>query len=113
MFLLILSFPTQILSIFGESFKEGKTILLILATGKLISSLSGSVGIILQMTGNQQIYKRIMIMALFINLNRFQCSLKLSLGIQVRLCTRLLHALLAHSRYGTIHKHCLMVCCRS
>jgi len=68
MFLLILSFPTQILSIFGESFKEGKTILLILATGKLISSLSGSVGIILQMTGNQQIYKRIMIMALFINL---------------------------------------------
>lgn len=67
-FILILLFAETILSIFGDAFKEGKTILIILSIGQLFNCLSGSVGVILQMTGNQKTYRLIMLYALLLNL---------------------------------------------
>jgi len=67
-FLILLLFSETILSVFGEAFKEGKTILIILAIGQLFNCLSGSVGVILQMTGNQKTYRLIMLYALILNL---------------------------------------------
>ena len=67
-FFIILLFSETILSIFGEAFKEGKVILIILSIGQLFNCLSGSVGVILQMTGNQKTYRLIMFYALILNL---------------------------------------------
>ncbi len=49
-------FPQKIMLLFGDEFKIGSNALMILSLAKLISSFSGSVGNILQMTGNQFVY---------------------------------------------------------
>lgn len=55
------------LGFFGEEYLAGATVLIILSLGQLANCLSGSVGILLQMTGNQQLYKKIMIAGLLVN----------------------------------------------
>lgn len=57
--LMIFIFPKQILSIFGPGFESGWIALYILAIGNFISAISGSVGLLLQMTGHQQAYNKI------------------------------------------------------
>lgn len=57
-----------LLAFFGAEYKSGSWVLLILASGQLVNCLSGSVGILLQMTGHQLMYQRIMIAGLLINL---------------------------------------------
>lgn len=65
----VLIFNQQILGLFGDEFKSAKGILFILCIGQLINSFSGSVGIILQMTGRQVVYQYLMLTALVINLS--------------------------------------------
>ena len=60
-------FPEFLLGIFGEEFKVGVTAFIFLSCGRLISSFSGSVGNILQMTGNQNIYARILLLGAILN----------------------------------------------
>ena len=60
-------FPKFFLGLFGDEFKIGVTAFLILSCGRLISSYSGSVGSILQMTGNQNIYGVILFFGAIIN----------------------------------------------
>ncbi len=60
-------FPKFFLGLFGDEFKIGVTAFLILSCGRLISSYSGSVGSILQMTGNQNIYGIILFFGAIIN----------------------------------------------
>lgn len=57
-----------ILGLFGEGFSNGKIVLQILAVGRLISCLAGSVGTILQMTNHQKDYQKIKLQALVLNL---------------------------------------------
>ncbi len=57
-----------ILALFGEEFKSGTTILFVLCAGQVLNSVSGSVGLILQMAGKQLIYQNIVLVALFLNL---------------------------------------------
>lgn len=64
----ILLFSKLLLSIFGEEFIKGQTILFILCAGQIVNSFSGSVGIILQMIGKQKVYQNFVITALLINL---------------------------------------------
>ncbi len=54
-FLLMLLFPRQILSIFGESFTDGATALIILATSALVLVGTGMGGIIIDMTGHTRL----------------------------------------------------------
>ncbi|WP_431157042.1 flippase [Winogradskyella poriferorum] len=63
----IIVFCNPILLFLGEDFIEGQIALIILAFGQLIGSLSGSVGVILQMTGHQKIFRNIAIVALVLN----------------------------------------------
>jgi O-antigen/teichoic acid export membrane protein len=49
----------QILQLFGTEFRIAETALIILVIGNFISSISGSVGILLQMTGHQKAYNKI------------------------------------------------------
>jgi len=60
-------FPEFFLGLFGEEFKVGVTAFIFLSCGRLISSFSGSVGNILQMTGNQNIYARILLFGAILN----------------------------------------------
>jgi O-antigen/teichoic acid export membrane protein len=64
----ILSFQSYILGFFGEEFLAGTQILFILCIGQFINSFSGSVGVILQMTGQQKVYQNIVLIALAINI---------------------------------------------
>jgi len=59
--LLILIFPEKILSIFGPEFKTAWLALCIMAIGNFVNSITGSVGILLQMTGHQKQYNNIII----------------------------------------------------
>ena len=60
-------FPEFLLGLFGEEFKIGVTAFIFLSCGRLVSSLSGSVGNILQMTGNQNIYGIILLFGAIMN----------------------------------------------
>lgn len=64
----ILVFHDFLLGIFGEEFKAGYIILFIFCAGQLINSLSGSVGVIMQMIGKQKVYQNFVLIALFVNL---------------------------------------------
>lgn len=61
--LVLFIFPEWILNIFGPEFIAAKNTMLILAFGNFINCISGSVGILLQMTGNQQVYNKIVVIA--------------------------------------------------
>jgi len=61
-------FPEFLLGLFGEEFKVGVTAFILLSCGKLFSSFSGSVGNILQMTGNQNILAKILLFAAILNI---------------------------------------------
>lgn len=66
--IVLVGFPSFFLRIFGVEFLEGKYALIILALGQLVNSLSGPVGIILQMTGHQKIYQNIVFVSFGLNL---------------------------------------------
>lgn len=65
--LIICLFPTFILRVSGDTFVVGATALVILSLGKFFSSISGSVGSILQMTGLQKQFQNILLLAAIIN----------------------------------------------
>ena len=60
-------FPEFFLGLFGEEFKLGVTAFIFMSCGRLISSFSGSVGNLLQMTGNQDIFLKILLLGAIIN----------------------------------------------
>lgn len=64
----IIMFSKFALGLFGEEFKEGSVLLIILCVGQFINSFSGSVGIILQMTGNQKFFRNIVFLSLILNI---------------------------------------------
>ena len=61
-------FPEFLLGLFGKEFEVGVTAFFFLSCGKLFSSFSGSVGNILQMTGNQNILAKILLFAAILNI---------------------------------------------
>lgn len=65
----IVLFHKFLLSLFGEEFLKGASVLILLCLGQLINSLSGSVGLILQMIGKQKVYQNIVTIALIINIS--------------------------------------------
>lgn len=60
---LLLAIPEWLLGLFGAEFKAGAQCLIILAIGHLLSALCGSVGMLLQMTGHQRTYNKIIVVA--------------------------------------------------
>lgn len=65
---LIVVLNNFLLGIFGNEFTTGSSVLLILCVGQLVSSFSGSVGVVMQMIGKQKVYQNIVLVALFVNL---------------------------------------------
>ena len=64
----LIAFPEFLLSFFGSEFIVGKTALYILLIGQIINAFSGSVGVIMQMTGKEKLFQNILILALFLNI---------------------------------------------
>lgn len=58
--LFIVVFSDQILIFFGEEFLLGKTTLIILTFGQIINAMTGSVGIFMNMSGNQRALRNIL-----------------------------------------------------
>lgn len=53
-FVIMVSLPEFLLSMFGDAYISGQGILLVLAVGHLINAISGPVGLLLGMTGNEK-----------------------------------------------------------
>jgi O-antigen/teichoic acid export membrane protein len=66
--LVFLFFPSFSLGLFGKEFKTGLYALEFLTIGQFVNAISGSVGIILQMTGKQKAFQNIMLFATVLNI---------------------------------------------
>ena len=66
--ILFLLFPTFFLGLFGKEFEIGKNVLILLVISQFITSCSGSVGYILQMTGKQKTFQYIIFLSAIINI---------------------------------------------
>ncbi|KAA3617043.1 MAG: flippase [Calditrichaeota bacterium] len=64
-FLLVFSFP--ILNFFGPEFIKGQNVLIILGIGQLFNALFGSVGLLMDMSGNQAHFRNAMIIGAIVN----------------------------------------------
>jgi O-antigen/teichoic acid export membrane protein len=67
-FSLLYAYPELFLGLFGEEFVVASTTLLIINLGFLSEAMTAPVGFILNMTDNQHIFMRILIIALVINI---------------------------------------------
>jgi len=65
---IIVIYAREILSLFGSEFEDGVYLLYLLVASQLINSFTGSVGILLNMTGHQKIYKYITLLSLSISI---------------------------------------------
>ena len=67
-FIVIAFFPSIFLNIFGASFVAGVPILIILIFGQFFKSFCGSTDYLLQMTGHEKIFQKIILSAMFVNM---------------------------------------------
>jgi O-antigen/teichoic acid export membrane protein len=68
LFIFFVAFSTPVMSLFGQEFVRGGTVLAILATGQYVNVLTGSVGYLLMMTGNERLVRDNMAVAATLNL---------------------------------------------
>jgi O-antigen/teichoic acid export membrane protein len=66
--LIFMMMPEWVLSIFGEQFKQGANVLMILAVGQFINVATGSVGYLLMMTGNERIMRNNLMFCAFVGI---------------------------------------------
>ena len=66
--LVLVVFPSQIMGLFGNEISKGYIALILLISGYFINAVSGPVGTILNMTGNQVEYQRAMLCAAVVNI---------------------------------------------
>ena len=67
-FIILFSFPSFFLSIFGNEYLEGVDVFRILLVAQLTNILTGVVGPIFQMTGNQKILQKFILWSLILNI---------------------------------------------
>lgn len=60
--IVLIGLSEYILALFGEEFVKGQTVLIILIAGQIINATTGSVGVFMNMTGNQKILRNIIVL---------------------------------------------------
>jgi O-antigen/teichoic acid export membrane protein len=65
--LAIAAAPRFWLALFGPEFVAGRRVLLLVAAGQFVNSATGSVGVLLNMTGHQHVLRNIILVALALN----------------------------------------------
>jgi O-antigen/teichoic acid export membrane protein len=68
LFLLIVYFNHEVLNLFGVKYSEGAVALIILCAGQIINISTGSVGILMTMTGLEAITAKIIIFSIVLNI---------------------------------------------
>lgn len=71
MLLMCLLFPQWILNLFGPEFSQGANLLRIIAVAQLVNVATGSVGFLLNMTGNEKLMRNIALGCNFVGLVMF------------------------------------------
>jgi len=66
--IILVLMPKFLLGLFGENFSDGYIVLRILCIGQFFNAFCGSVGYIMQLTGNEKKFQHIVMMALFVNM---------------------------------------------
>lgn len=66
-FIILYSFPDVFLGLFGEEFKFAVSTLRIIIIGYLVSALLGPVGYLLNMTDNQSVFMKILLLSFIVN----------------------------------------------
>lgn len=66
--LVYLLFPQFFMGLFGEEFKKGAIVLVILTIGQFVNAICGSVGYILQMTGREIIVRNVIFITALLNI---------------------------------------------
>jgi O-antigen/teichoic acid export membrane protein len=66
--LLFFMLPEWVLAIFGQEFKQGSTVLIILALGQFINVVTGSVGYLLMMSGYERLMRNVLFVCMFISI---------------------------------------------
>jgi O-antigen/teichoic acid export membrane protein len=66
-FIILLLFPESILALYGESFKAGALVLIILSVGQFINISCGAVGPLLMMSGHEKVFQRIIRLSTLLN----------------------------------------------
>lgn len=66
-FLLFVFAPIAVLRLFGSEFETGATCLRILAVGQLVNVATGSVGLLLVMSGFERTFRDVVVLALIVN----------------------------------------------
>lgn len=66
--LVLLLFSKTLLGFFGAEYQQASTALTILLIGQVFNALCGSVGMYMDMTGKQQIFQKIIVSALVVNI---------------------------------------------
>ncbi len=61
------SFSSQLLSLFGDEFASGMQVFMILCSARMVSAFSGPAGNLLQMTGRQVIFMKVLFIGAIIN----------------------------------------------
>lgn len=68
LFFLLFTFSGETMALFGPKFAEGGTILVILLVGQVVNVITGSVGFLLMMSGNEKTIRNIAIVSALIQL---------------------------------------------
>lgn len=68
LFMMLFIFSEEAMGLFGSEFREGGTILAILLMGQLVNVVSGSVGYLLMMSGNEKTSRNIIIASVVLQL---------------------------------------------
>jgi len=66
--LVFFTMSSPVLSLFGEGFSSGRYALMFLTIGQFINAISGSVGLLLNMTGRQKVFRNILLIATCLNI---------------------------------------------
>jgi len=66
-FILMVIFAKNLLAVFGEEFVEAYGVLVVLLVANYISVLTGSVGWLLKMTGNEAVHKNVILTSMIIS----------------------------------------------
>lgn len=66
--LIFVFFPSDLLAIFGDEYKDGRKALLLLLIGNVVNALCGCATVYMNMTGKQNVLQNILILTVILNL---------------------------------------------
>lgn len=67
-YLIVFLYSTNIMRVFGESYEAGSALLVVLVAGQLVNVCTGSVGFLLNLSGNERAFRRVLVVTVLVTL---------------------------------------------